>query len=254
MHYIEKGKHKTLMRNFYHTILINLHRIVYYVVKSRWWLRDVNSHSEEERYALANEMIIKMNKSAGTTTVGYGEENLPKEGGYLLVPNHQGKYDVCGIANTHKNPITFVMDEKRSHLILVNEILGLVQGKTIPLDDPRQALTVFTEIAEELREGRRYIIFPEGGYKENNRNIVEDFKPGSFKLALMSHVPIVPVALVDSYKVYNSDHFGPVQTYVYYLEPIYYEQYKDMKTREIAKLVEGRIKDKIKEHMEKAEQ
>lgn len=239
-----------MRRNFYHTILINLHRIIYYVIKSRLWLRKVDSHTEEERYALANEMITKMNKSAGYTTTAYGEENLPKEGGYLLIPNHQGKYDVCGIANTHKKPLTFVMDEKRSHLILVNEILGLVQGKTIILDDPRQALTVFKEIAEELKAGRKYIIFPEGGYKENNRNIVEDFKPGSFKLALMSHVPIVPVALFDSYKVYNSDHFGPVQTYVYYLDPICYDEYKDMKTREIASLVESRIKAKIKEHEE----
>ncbi len=65
----------------------------------------------------------------------------------------------------------------------------------------------------------------------------------------MAKVPIVPVALIDSYKVYNSDHYGPVTTYVYYLEPIMYDEYKSMKSREIAAIVENRIKDKIKEHL-----
>ena len=65
----------------------------------------------------------------------------------------------------------------------------------------------------------------------------------------MAKAPVVPVALVDSYKVYNSDHKGPVTTYVYFLEPINYEEYKDLKTKEIAEIVENRIKEKISEHL-----
>ena len=239
------------MRNFYHTILINLHRIVYYVIKARLWIRHIDKHSEEERYALANEMVYHMNRSSGYSTEAFGVENLPKEGGYMLYPNHQGKYDVLGIFATHEKPCSFLMDEKRSHLILVSEFLGLVEGKRLEMDNPRQAITLFKEMAEELQRGRKFILFPEGGYKENNGNVVEPFKAGSFKLALMSKVPIVPVALVDSYKVYNSDHVGPVKTYVYYLEPIYYDEYKNLRSKEIAQMVEERIRAKIEEHLEK---
>ncbi len=207
-------------------------------------------HSEEERYALANEMVSKMNNSSGYKTIANGLENLPKEGGYLLYPNHQGKYDVLGIFITHKKPCAFVMDEKKSHIILVAEFLGLVRGKAIIMNDLRQTLSVFKQIASEITtEGRKYIIFPEGGYKENNKNKMETFKPGSFKLAQMSKAPIVPVALVDSYKVYNSPHKGPVTTYVYYLEPIYYDEYKGMKTIEIARMVQDRIQHKLDEHL-----
>lgn len=237
------------MRNYFHTILINIHRIIYYVIKARLWTRNMDSHTDEERYGMACEMVYYMNKSSGYSTIGEGMDKLPKEGGYMLYPNHQGKYDVLGIVATHQKPVSFVMDEKRSHIILVAEFLKLVRGKTIPLDSPRETIGVFKEMAKELKEGRKFILFPEGGYKENNRNIVEQFKPGSFKLAKMAEVPIVPVALVDSYKVYNSDHYGPVTTYTYYLDPIYYDEYKDMNTREIAALVEGRIKDKIAEHL-----
>lgn len=83
--------------------------------------------------------------------------------------------------------------------------------------------------------------------KFNNKNKVQDFKAGSFKIALKSHVPIIPIALIDSYKVFNSFHFGPVTTQVHYLKPIEYEEYKGMKTKDIAALVKERIEEKIKE-------
>ncbi len=237
------------MNNYYRTILINLHRIIYYVAKARIWMRHPERHSEKECYSVCTEMVEKMNRSSGYRTIAQGCENLPAEGGYVMYPNHQGKYDVPGIFATHREPCSFVMDEKKSHIILVNEFLLLCGGKRLKMDDLRQTMRVFQEMAREIKDmGRRFILFPEGGYKENNRNVVETFKAGSFKLAQMAKCPIVPVALVDSYKVYNSPHKGPVTTYVYYLEPIYYDEFKDMKTKEIAALVEERIKAKIKEH------
>ena len=238
------------MNNYYRTIIINLHRIIYYVTKTRIWKLHWDRHSEEERYAVARQMITDMNKSAGYRTIAYGTENLPGEGGYIMYPNHQGKYDVPGIVASHKKPCSFVMDEKKSHIILVNEFLELVEGKRLMMDNLRQTMRIFQEMAGEIREqGKKFILFPEGGYKENNRNIVEPFKPGSFKVAQMAKAPIVPVALIDSYKVYNSDHKGPVTTYVYFLEPIDYEEYKDLKTKDIAVIVENRIKEKISEHL-----
>ncbi len=241
------------MSNYTFTILINLHRIIYYVIKARIWMRHPERHSMEDRYAVATEMVTKMNRSAGYKTITYGQEKLPKEGGYILYPNHQGKYDVLGIFTGHKAPLSFVMDEAKAHIILVAEFLMLVDGKAIGLTNLRQTLQVFQEMAKEIQEtGKKFILFAEGGYKENNRNIVEHFKAGSFKVAMMAKTPIVPVALVDSYKVYNSPHRGPVTTYVYYLDPIYYEDYKNMKTTEIAQMVEDRVKAKIKEHLANA--
>lgn len=199
---------------------------------------------------MAREMVAKMNGSMGYKTIAYGQEKLPAEGGYILYPNHQGKYDVPGIFATHDKPCSFVMDEAKAHIILVAEFLMLVDGKSFGLTDLRGTIKVFQEMAKEIQQdGKKFILFPEGGYKENNQNVVEPFKAGSFKVAQMAKCPIVPVALIDSYKVYNSPHKGPVTTYVYYLDPIEYEEYKGMKTQEIASLVENRIKDKIKEHI-----
>ena len=60
-------------------------------------------------------------------------------------------------------------------------------------------------------------------------------------------MPIVPVALIDSYKVFNSFTLGPVTTQVHYLKPILFEEYGQLKTPEIAGMVRQRIEEKIAE-------
>ena len=139
-----------------------------------------------------------------------GTELLPTEGGYMMYPNHQGKYDALGIIYTHREPCSLVMDKAKSNTILVREFVDLLQGKRLEKKDVRQALTIINEVSEEVKQGKRYILFPEGGYEFNNKNHVCDFKAGSFKIALKTKAPIVPVALIDSYKVFNSFCLGPV--------------------------------------------
>ena len=235
------------MLKLIYVILMNLHRAPYMIPKMRNRADHPEKYTEEQIYALVHHVIYLMNKTGKITTEAYGLENLPQEGGYMMYPNHQGKYDVLGIMYTHKKPCSFVMDKNKSHTILVREFCDLVQGKRLEKDNPRQGITIINQVADDVAAGKRYILFPEGGYKFNNKNKVCDFKAGSFKIALKSKAPIIPIALIDSYKVFNSFHVGPLTTQVHYLKPIMYEEYKDLKTQEIAELVKQRIQEKIDE-------
>ncbi len=235
------------MIKFIYVILMNLFRAPYLIPKMRREAEHPEKYSEEERYNLARYVIRLMKLSGGIRTKAFGTENLPKEGGYMMYPNHQGKYDALGIIYTHKNPCSFVMDKAKSNTILVREFIDLVQGKRLDKNDVRQALTVINEVSEDVKNGKRYILFPEGGYEFNNRNKVFEFKAGSFKVALKTKAPIVPVVLIDSYKVFNSFNLGPVTTQVHYLKPILFEEYGNLKTQEIANMVRSRIQEKIDE-------
>ncbi len=233
------------MLKLFYVIFMNLHRAPYMISKMRVRADHPEKYTEEQRYALVHHVIYLMNKTGKIQTKAFGTENLPEDQGYIMYPNHQGKYDVLGIMYTHKKPCTFVMDKAKSNTILVREFVDLVQAKRLEKDNPRQGIHIINDVAEDVANGKRYILFPEGGYEFNNKNKVCDFKAGSFKIALKSKAPIVPICLIDSYKVFNSFHFGPITTYVYYLDPIYYEEYKDMNTQEIAALVKERIQAKV---------
>ena len=238
------------MLKLFYVIFMNLHRAPYMIPRMRAEADHPQRYTEEQRYSLVQHAIYLMNKTGKINTVETGAENLPKQGGYMMYPNHQGKYDVLGIMYTHKSPCSFVMDKRKSHTILVREFCDLVQAKRLEKDNPRQGITIINQVAKEVAAGKKYILFPEGGYRFNNKNKVCDFKAGSFKIALKSHAPIVPIALIDSYKVFNSFHIGPITTYVHYLKPICYEEYKGMKTQEIADLVKIRIEEKIQQEMQ----
>ena len=117
----------------------------------------------------------------------------------------------------------------------------------IDRDDVRQSMKVIIDVANEVKKGRNYLIFPEGT-RSKNGNQVGEFKGGSFKAATKVKCPIVPVALIDCYKPFDSNTTKPVEVQVHYLKSLYYEEYKDMKTVEIAEEVQKRIEDKIKEY------
>lgn len=237
------------MLRFLYVIIMNLFRAPYIIPKMRRQSEHPERYTEEERYRLVKDVIRLMKLSGKVHTKAYGTENLPQEGGYIMYPNHQGKYDALGIIYTHKLPCSLVMDKAKSNTILVKEFVDLIQGKRLEKDNVRQALTIINEVAADVLSGKRYILFPEGGYEFNNKNKVAAFKAGSFKSAIKAKSPIVPVALIDSYKVFNSFHFGKITTQVHYLKPILYEEYQSMKSNEIALVVQERIQTVIDQYV-----
>ena len=58
-------------------------------------------------------------------------------------------------------------------------------------------------------------------------------------------MPHRPVALIDSFKPFDTNTISPVTVQVHFLEPLLYEDYKDLKTNEIAAMVKDRIQETI---------
>ena len=115
------------MLKFIYVILMNLFRAPYMIPKMHKEADHPEKYSEEERYELARHVIRLMKTTGGIKTKAYGLENLPSEGGYMMYPNHQGKYDALGIIYTHKKPCSIVMDRAKSNTILVREFIDLLQ-------------------------------------------------------------------------------------------------------------------------------
>ena len=235
------------MLRFFYVILMNVKRAPYLIPMMRRMATNKDKYTEEQKYHLMKKMVNYMKKSGRITTEVYGKENLPKEGGYVMFPNHQGKYDALGIIYAHDKPCSFVMDKAKSYSFLVREIVDLLGAKRLDLKDIRQNLTIINEISDEVKEGKKFILFSEGGYG-HNKNVVQEFKPGSFKSVMRAKAPLVPVALIDSYLPFNSLRLGPVTTKVIFLPTIYYEDYKDMKTVDLANMVRQQIIDTINEY------
>lgn len=227
-----------------YVVVVSLPFIAYYICKEHLLERFEGEFSEEKRYRMARRCIRIMMRNGRIRTESTGQEYLPREGGYVMYSNHQGKYDTLGIMISHPRPCTIVMDYNRSRLPIVDAFIDLVQGKRLDKSDMKSQMKTILQIAEEVKEGRRYIVFPEGGY-DHNKNDLQEFMPGSFKCATKVRAPIVPVAIIDSYKPFGMNSLRKVTTQVHFLPPIFFEEYQGMTTPQIAELVKGRIAREI---------
>ena len=236
------------MLRFYYVIIVSMPWIIYYVIKIRRVMKHPEKYSTEYRYGIARNMVRITMRNARVKTKCFGTENLPEEGGYVMYSNHQGKFDALGIIHGHDRPCSIAMDLKRSKMILTNEFIDVLDGIRLNRDDLREQLKSIRKMAEEVKNGKKFILFPEGGY-DNNGNNLQEFLPGAFKAAVWSKRPIVPVALVDSYKSFGQNSLRRVTAQVHFLKPLLYEEYKDLSTKEIAELVKGKIREAIEKAM-----
>ena len=237
------------MLRFYYVIVLRIFSIMYFVPKMAYYARHPEKYSEEDCYALAQNVVGKVIKTARVTTEYYGTENLPAENGYLMFANHQGKYDALGVFAGHEKPCSVLMDKERSEMFIAKQFVDLLKGQRIEKSKPKQQVSVLKRIAEEVREGRNYLIFPEGGYEKKKDNSLEEFKYGCFHSAMKAKCPVVPVALLDSYKPFGKNSLRRVYTKVVYLPPVEYEFYKDMSAEELC----GYVKEQIKKVIDRYE-
>ena len=202
------------MLRFWYVIIISLPYIIYYLAKGSYIEKNTERYSEADRYRVALHVIHVMKRNGRIRTSVTGVENLPAEGGYVLYANHQGKYDALGIMDAHKKPCTVMMDAKRSKMIIVDQFITLIDGCRIDKTDIKSQVEAVRKVTKEVKKGRRYIVFPEGGYF-HNRNAINSLRR--------------------------------VKTQVHFLPAIYPEEYEGLTTDQIAKLVRNRIVDAMQQ-------
>ncbi len=202
----------------------------------------------EYSYRVIRHVCKKANHAGRVRIEAHGIENLPGEDGFIFFPNHQGLYDVLSIIDSCERSFAFVIKKEASGVILLKQIVEATGSLAIDRDDLRQSMQVINGVAEQVRSGRNFLIFAEGTRSRRGNNMNE-MKGGSFKCATKARCPIVPVALIDSFRPFDEKSVKPVTVHVNYLEPVLYEEYKGMKTGEIARLVRGRIETAIAAHL-----
>lgn len=235
------------MRRIILMVIRNLLLVPIMWYKLCYYASHVDKYTEEEHYKMLKFIDHRANKGGNVDIEIHGLENLPKENGFMFFPNHQGLYDVLAIVDACPKPFSVVAKQEVAHIQFLKQVFACMKAYMLDRDDVRQAMKVIANVSKEVMDGRNYIIFAEGT-RSKNGNEVQEFKGGSFKAATKAKCPIVPVALIDSFKPFDTNTISPVTVQVHFLEPLYYEDYKDMKTKEIAALVREKVERTIREY------
>ena len=226
----------------------NILLVPYMWIKLCYHASHVDKYTEEEHYKMLRYITYRANKGGNVIIDVHGQENIPKENGFMFFPNHQGMYDVLAIIDACPKPFSVVAKKEVANVPFLKQVFACMKAYMLDREDVRQAMEVIVNVTKEVKKGRNYLIFAEGT-RSKKGNQIQDFKGGSFKSATKARCPIVPVALIDSFKPFDTNSITPVTVQVHFLEPLLYEEYKDMKTNEIAETVKERIQNKINENI-----
>lgn len=238
-----------------------MNRIVRMVLKNFWfvpgaWIKlcryakNPDAYPEAETYRHIQYILQRAVRGGNIDLKVTGQENIPRENGFMLYANHQGMFDVLAVAATCDNPLGAVLKKELYNIPFLHQVALCTRSFAMDREDVRQSLKVIQAVTEEVKNGRSYLIFPEGTRSHDNQ--MGQFHGGSFRCATKSKCPVIPVALVDSFKVLDQKGSKPVSVQIHYLPPIYYEEYQNLKPAELAELVRSRIGEKIRECTEEA--
>lgn len=204
----------------------------------------IEKSTDEEMVSIIVKICSGLKKYAKVDIVVEGKENLPTDTGYLFVGNHQTRADVVFVFDALRRRLAVIAKKELEGWFFIGRYIKRMGGALIDRSDVRSQLASINVLIDKLKNKEDVFIFPEG--TRSSKKEMLPFKSGTFKIAIKSKAPIVPVVMHDSYKILTDDkNINPGTAKVSILKPIPYEEYQGMKSKELSEYVRNKINEKL---------
>lgn len=177
-----------------------------------------------------------------------GFDKLPKERS-LYVSNHISNFDpfiMCSHIKTR--PIICVTKPENIGKLLVGPLM--YNAGYIPMDreDMKKQVESINRASKVIKNNEAsVIIYPEGQRNFDHPDYVLPFHGGSFKIAFRSKAPIVICSIFGTNKIKNRMFIRRNIVRFDVLKVLYYDDYKDLQTNDVAKMSEDLINERLRE-------
>lgn len=171
-----------------------------------------------------------------------GMENLPREGGALLVINHQSFLDPLLVGLPLQRPVSYLAREDLFRVPVIGWILR--NTYVMPINRDAANPSSLREAIRRIEHGFYVGIFPEGTRTQTGQ--VGSLKPGFLLLLRRTSVPVIPVGIAGAFQAYPKGRLLPAPgvVRVVFGEPLPREQLSNLsrtQEHELIALVRNRI-------------
>lgn len=173
--------------------------------------KEIERLHAEESYDEEREVIRKGQKTFCETVADKlkitfeirGEENIPSQGPFMVYSNHQGFADIPALCYVFRNhcQMGFVAKEEWRKYRVLREAIIYTRSIFLDRGNPRAAVRAVSEVKDLLDKGFNMTIFPEGTRSQCHE--MGEFKAGAFKFAEKGKVPVLPITLDGSYRLFE---------------------------------------------------
>ncbi len=175
-----------------------------------------------------------------------GRDNIPKKGGLILASNHISYLDPVVLGTSIDRKIYFMAKKEIFDNIGGSFILRNLNA--FPVDRTKADITAFKKAITVLKEGKILGIFPEGARSSSGG--LQDLKLGVLKIAQKAEVPVLPVGIIGTNKIYPPGRklplFSKNKIIVNYGIPLYFTRI-NLKDKEGQKEAIDLLSNKMKE-------
>lgn len=155
----------------------------------------------------------------------YGTENVPKDGGVILAPNHISYLDPPAVGVGIRRQVHFMAKLELFQIPVLGFLIKSVGA--FPVKRGTADRAALKRAIELLQQGKVVCLFPEGKRSETGEPL--DAELGVGMIVLKAKVPVVPVAVIGTTSVLPFDsplpRFGKIR--MYYGKPISFEHLYD---------------------------
>lgn len=236
-------------------LLIAIYLVFYFLVGIfiNIEIRTLQKKDPVEAYHVSNRIVRhafnRILQLAGVRRIVKGAENIPSETA-LYVGNHRSYFDILTTHVTIKQPIGYVAKAEMTNIPFLAQWMKNIGCLFLDRKDNKKALKTILDGANMLKSGQvSLFIFPEG--TRGHGDEIAPFKKGSFKMAERAQVPIVPVGIIGTDKIFeNNGAFRKVRggkVYLNFGKPIDTTNLTPEQKRHIDSYVQNIVADLIQE-------
>lgn len=172
--------------------------------------------------AIVNWAFRGMHFFAGTKVDYIGLENVPKDTPVLYVGNHRSYFDIVLTYPKVPRPTGYISKKELKKIPLLNIWMKNLHCLFLDRDDVKSGMQMILQAVDLINDGKSICIFPEGTRSKSEDEFLPFFE-GSFKIAVKSGCPIVPVVINNSAAVLEN-HFPFIKkahVIIEYGKPVY---------------------------------
>ncbi len=127
---------------------------------------------------------------------------------YVFCANHFSYVDIAAMGMIIKNYYAFVGKSSIKGVPLFGYMFAKLHIQ-VDREDKNSRVTSMTRSIKVLQSGRSVMIFPEGGiWSKDIPKMSLPLKDGGFAMAIKQQIPIVPISLLNNYKVMPDGKFA----------------------------------------------
>jgi len=162
----------------------------------------------------------------------------------IIAPNHASYLDPPVVSVSWPDEVQFLAKEALFKSFLFGHLIRALNSH--PVRGTASDIAVFKLIHKLLEEGKKVIVFPEGGRTQNGN--LQPIKHGISLLAAKSGAPVIPTYIEGAFAAWPPGRKFPKicgKLTVVFGSPIYFEEFAHLQKKEAHQALADRLQEKL---------